>query len=221
MEKMSLRTTNYELRTDGGRGLFITFEGIERCGKGTQLELLHKHLAKEGHDVITTREPGATTAGQIIRQALLDPGLKEMDVRTEALLFAANRAEHVEKVIRPALVEGKIVLCDRYTDSSLAYQSFGRGLSFDEVLRLSQWATGGLEPNLTIFLKIPVEVALQRLSSRKKDRIEEEDRQFHQRVAQGFDKLSQMYRQRYRVVDGTKDRLQIHQEIVKHVEELL
>lgn len=209
------------LLTDGGRGLFITFEGIERCGKGTQLELLHKHLKKEGYEVIATREPGATAVGQIIRQALLDPNLKEMAARTEALLFAANRAEHVERVIRPALKAGKIVLCDRYTDSSLAYQSFGRELPFDEVLQLSQWASGGLDSDLTIFLKIPVEVALQRLHGRERDRIEEEDRQFHKRVAQGFNKLSQTYEQRYRVIDGTKEKLQIHQEIVKYVEEML
>lgn len=202
-------------------GSFITFEGIERCGKGTQIELLHKHLVEGGHHVIATREPGATAVGQLIRQALLDSNLKEMDAKTEALLFAANRAEHVEKVIRPALIEGKIVLCDRYIDSSLAYQSFGRGLPFEEVFRFSQWATGGLEPDLTIFLKIPVEVALERLSSRKKDRIEEEDSGFHQRVAQGFDKLSQIHEQRYRVIDGTKDKLQIHGEIVRLVEEML
>lgn len=200
---------------------FITFEGVEKCGKGTQVRLLYDYLERQGRDVLQTQEPGGTDVGQAIRDILLDPTFKEMDARTETLLFSASRAEHVERVLKPALAEGRIVLCDRFADSSLAYQSFGRGLPFDEVKRLNDWTTGGLEPDLTVLLRLPVEVAMQRLRQAAQDRIERADEEFHRRVAKGFDELSRMHPDRWRVVDGTKEKETIHREIVQLVEEIL
>lgn len=202
-------------------GLFVTFEGIERSGKGTQMKLLYEYLIRKGYDVVATREPGATAVGQVIRDTLLNPNFKDMSIKAEALLFAASRAQHVAGVIKPALKQRKIVLCDRYTDSSLAYQSFGRGLPFEEIKRINEWASDGLEPNLTILLHLPVHIALERLGSKERDRIEQENLEFHQRVSDGYLELAKMFQDRIKVIDGTKDKDDIHKEIIQLVEELL
>jgi dTMP kinase len=185
------------------------------------MKLLYEYLTKKGYDVVATREPGATAVGHVIRDTLLNPDFKDMSTKAEALLFAASRAQHVAEVIKPALEQRKIVLCDRYTDSSLAYQSFGRGLPFEEIRRMSEWASEGLEPALTIFLHVPVRVALERLGFKERDRIEQENLDFHQKVSDGYLELARMFPYRIKIIDGTKDRDEIHKEIIQLIEELL
>lgn len=203
------------------KGLFITFEGVEGSGKSTQIDLLTEFLSEKGHEVVSTREPGGTAIGDKIRKIVLNPDFTEMDFKTEALLYAANRAQHVTEVIAPALAQGKIIISDRYTDSSLAYQSFGRGLDQKKVENISEWATRGLEPNLTILLDIPADKGLRRTSRSLADRIEQENIEFHDRVSRGFLKLAKRFPKRFKVIDATKDVDQIHQEVVKLVQKLL
>ncbi|HZJ03106.1 MAG TPA: dTMP kinase, partial [Thermoleophilia bacterium] len=136
------------------RGLLITFEGLDGSGKSTQMDLLAAELRAAGYDVLTTREPGGTELGEAVREVLLDPGHEAMTARAEALLYSAARAQLAETVIRPALDEGRVVLCDRYIDSSLAYQGYGRGLQIEDVLTLNVWATDCLFPDLTIVLMV-------------------------------------------------------------------
>jgi dTMP kinase len=142
--------------------LLITFEGPEGCGKTTQLRLLAAYLRDQGHDVLTTREPGGTPIGDRVRAILLDPAHTEMLPPAEFLLFSAARAQHVGQVIRPHLARGGIVLCDRYADSSLAYQGYGHQLDLDVLWAITRFATGGLLPDLTIYLDVPVDVGLRR-----------------------------------------------------------
>lgn len=203
------------------KGLFITFEGVEGSGKSTQIDLLAEFLSEKGYEVVSTREPGGTAIGDKIRKIVLNPDFTEMDFKAEALLYAANRAQHVAEVIAPALAQGKIIISDRYTDSSLAYQSFGRGLDQKKVENISEWATGGLEPDLTILLDIPADKGLKRTSRSLADRIEQENIDFHDRVSKGFLKLAKKFPKRFKVIDATKDVDQIHQEVVKLVEKLL
>lgn len=203
-------------------GTFITFEGIEGSGKGTQVHMLYEHLVEEGFDVIATREPGSTAIGDIIRDALLNTKFSEMTAKTELFLFAAGRAQHVQEVIKPALSAGRIVLCDRFTDSTLAYQSFGRKLEFQEVLRLADMAASSLVPDLTILLELPVEVAFERIrKERQLDRIEQADHGMHERIAAGYVKLAETYSERIRIVDGSKAPLEVHKTILELVKELL
>ena len=164
------------------RGLFITFEGPDGAGKSTQIENLKNYLDELGLESVFTREPGGTELSENIRDILLDPANKGMASRTEALLYAASRAELVEKVIQPALDEDKVVVCDRYIDSSLAYQGYGRDLGMLPVLGLSQFATQDLMPALTIMLMLTPEEARARLDENNLDRLESEDIDFRQRV---------------------------------------
>lgn len=203
------------------KGLFITFEGVEGSGKSTQIDLLAEFLSEKGYEVVSTREPGGTAIGDKIRKIVLNPDFTEMDFKAEALLYAANRAQHVAEVIAPALAQGKIIISDRYTDSSLAYQSFGRDLDQKKVENISEWATGGLEPDLTILLDIPADKGLKRTSRSLADRIEQENIDFHDRVSKGFLKLAKKFPKRFKVIDATKDVDQIHQEVVKLVQKLL
>ncbi len=191
------------------KGVFITFEGLDGCGKSTQMELLAAALAERGYVVTVTREPGGTPLGEDIRDMLLDPRHHGMSARAEALLYAAARAHLVEQVIRPALVEGQIVLCDRYIDSSLAYQGYGRGLGTDYILLVNDWGTGGLYPDLTLFLDLDDSVRSTRLAA-VPDRLEAEDDMFHQQVARGYRELLSDHRHRIRRVDamGTADEVQ-------------
>ncbi|MFN8038804.1 MAG: dTMP kinase [Acidimicrobiales bacterium] len=179
------------------RGRFIAFEGGEGCGKSTQAARLATAL-----DAVLTREPGATTVGSAIRALLLDPATGPVDPRTEALLMAADRAQHVAEVVRPALAGGRHVVTDRYAGSSLAYQGFGRGLPVDEVRRLTAWGTEDLWPDLVILLVVPAEVAALRLGE-DLDRFEQEGDGFHARVEDGFRWLADDDPERWAVVDGT------------------
>jgi dTMP kinase len=186
-------------RTPSYSGLFIALEGGEGAGKSTQAGLLVGWLEASGREVVQTREPGATVVGAQIRALLLDPANKGLSPRTEALLYAADRAQHVGAVILPALQRGAVVVTDRYVDSSLAYQGAGRDLERDDVARLSRWATGGLVPDLTLLLDVDPVLGLGRISGAP-DRIEQESLAFHQRVRQGFLDLAAADPDRYLVV---------------------
>lgn len=183
--------------------MFIAFEGGEGAGKSTQEALLADHLVARGHEVVRTREPGGTPAGEAIRAIVLSPEYEGLDDRSEALLFAASRGEHVARVIRPALERGAVVVCDRYIDSSVAYQGAGRNLGTDVVRELSLWATNALLPDLTVVLDIDPEIGLARLHSR--DRLEAQPLEYHQRVRQAFLDLAAAEPDRYIVVDATQD----------------
>ena len=173
-------------------GYFITLEGIEGCGKSTQCQRLAASLQEAGRAVLTSREPGGTRLGAKIRDVLLHTRHGGMGPRAELLLYEADRAQHVEEILRPALEAGKIVLCDRFTDSTLAYQGYGRGLDLDVVRQLNAAAALGLKPDLTILLDLPADVGMSRIRDRaerlgsERDRIEQEDIPFHDRVRQGF-----------------------------------
>lgn len=201
--------------------LFITFEGGEGSGKSTQIQLLTDHLRRQGYTVVATREPGGTRIGDQIRRLLLDSDLSEMDSRTEALLYAASRAQLVREVIRPALSRENIVICDRYIDSSIAYQAFARGLERAMITDLSQWATDSLMPDLTFLLKIPPETGLSRATGGKSDRIEQEELSFHGRVALGFDELAAENPGRFRIIAADNDVELIHSQIIGLVDERL
>jgi dTMP kinase len=183
-------------------GFFVAFEGGDGAGKSTQAELVAEWLREKGHEVVVTHEPGGTRIGGFLREVLLDVANAGLSSRTEALLYAADRAEHVDSVIRPALERGAIVVTDRYIDSSLAYQGAGRELSPNEVARLSRWATEGLTPDLTVVLDIEPEQALRRFDD-PADRLEAESMAFHERVRQGFLSLAARESRRYFVVDAT------------------
>ena len=183
--------------------MFIAFEGGEGAGKSTQEQRLADHLVARGYEVVRTREPGGTPAGEVIREIVLSPAYDGLDDRAEALLFAASRGEHVARVIRPALQRGAVVVCDRYLDSSVAYQGAGRNLGMDAVRELSLWATNALLPDLTVVLDIDPEIGLARLDSR--DRLEAQPLEYHRRVRQAFLDLAAEDLSRYVVIDATQD----------------
>ena len=182
------------------RGLFIVFEGGEGAGKSTQGWLLTEHLRALGHDVVHTREPGGTRAAEAIRAVVLNPEFAGLDARSEALLFAAARGEHAARVIRPAIERGSIVVCDRYLDSSIAYQGIGRDLGAEMIRDLSLWATQGLLPDLTIVLDIDPTIGLARID--EPDRLEAEPVEYHLLVRGGFLQLAHAEPDRYLVVDA-------------------
>jgi len=207
--------------TKGTNSLFITFEGIEGSGKSTQMTLLANYLSSRGYDVTTTREPGGTPIGEAIRAVLLNPDFTEMDYRTEVLLYAADRAQHVAELVKPALARGSIVISDRYLDSTIAYQHYGRGLPLDFILEVNEQATEGIKPDLTLLLTVPVEIGLKRATKTIADRIEREDVEFHERVEKGFQELAKREPERWRVIDGMSTVDEIHTLIIQAVEPLL
>jgi dTMP kinase len=179
---------------------FVTLEGIEGCGKSTQAPRLGAAL---GPDVCVTQEPGGTALGRAIRELLLGHKHHGMAAEAELLLFFADRAQHVRAVIRPALAAGRTVVCDRYVDSSLAYQGYGRGLPLDLLGAVAQLATGGLRPDLTLWLDLPLELGLERAARRSgHDRLEAEARAFHERVHAGYVALARAEPQRWRRIDA-------------------
>lgn len=205
-------------------GLFITFEGPDGAGKTTQLQILAARLMHDGFDVLCTREPGGTQISDKIRDILLDPVNKEMHARTEALLYAAARAQHVGEVIYPALQSGKIVLCDRFTDSSLAYQGWGRGLPMELLSIINRFATNKLNPDMTLLLDIGSQEGNVRVSKRCggiRDRIEEEHHSFHQRVRLGFRELARLHATRIVCIDAGKPVEDVCREVWAHVGQLL
>ncbi|MCH8084691.1 MAG: dTMP kinase [Myxococcales bacterium] len=185
------------------RGAFITFDGIEGCGKSTQAHLLSRHLVAEGQDVVLTREPGGTPIAEAIREILLDPANGAMAPLTELLLYEAARAQHVHELIRPAIEAGSIVICDRFYDSTTAYQGAGRQIPEIDFEKLHRMATGGLSPDLTLFLDLPVEEGLKRATNAgAPDRIERESVEFHERVRQGFLELAAQQPERIKTLDA-------------------
>ncbi len=188
-------------------GLFITLEGIDFCGKSTQAKKLAAYLKRKGCPALLVREPGGDKVAERIRRVLLNRENSGMTALTELLLYEAARSQLTEKVILPALRENKVVVCDRYADSTLAYQGYGRGLSKSTIVHLNRVATSGLSPDLTILLDVPVSASAKRrrLEGRKRDRLEREKREFHQRIREGFLKIAEGNRKRIRVLDGTGD----------------
>ena len=196
--------------------LFITFEGVEGAGKTTQIALLKQFLELSGHSVRLTREPGGDPVAEAVRTLVLHADLSP---RSELLLFLASRAQNVERVIRPALEAGEVVICDRFIDSSIAYQGYGRGIGRDAVAALNEFATSGLLPNLTVLLDLDPAVGLLRASDH--NRMEAETLVFHQRVREGFLRESENHRERFCVLDALKSADEIHAAIASKLEHLL
>ena len=203
-----------------GRGTFITFEGIEGSGKSTQAALLKVYLEEQGLEVLVTREPGGSPIGEQIRSILLDPGNHGMVPLAELLLYEASRCQHVEAVIRPALEEGKVVICDRFFDASTAYQGYARGLDIKMVGELNLVATGGRKPDLTIVLDLPVDVGLRRLG-KNLDRIEREAVEFHERVRRGYLRIAEDEPDRVKVVNATGTADDTFSDVMKLVAKLI
>lgn len=189
----------------GVSGCLVSFEGGEGCGKSTQLARVAERLRAAGVESTCVREPGGTPLGDLVRGLLLDPAHEGIEATAELLLYEASRAELVAKVVRPALARGRVVLADRYADSSTAYQAAGRGLPLSEVVELNTWATGGLAPDLTVLLDVDPRVGVMRATGAGADRLEREDIAFHERVRAGFLALAEAERERFRVVDASAD----------------
>lgn len=201
------------LYTDSG--VFVALEGGEGAGKSTQAGLLAQWLASQGHRALLTREPGGTEVGTLVRNILLDNATGELSARTEALLYAADKAEHVDQIVLPALTAGRVVLTDRYVDSTLAYQGAGRSLAVGEVEGIARWATSSLRPHLTIVLDI--DPALGHTRFEGADRIEAEPLDFHRRVRQGFLDLAAADPEHYLVLDGRSPAADIHTAITERL----
>ncbi len=197
-----------------GEGLFITLEGIDGVGKSTQALLLAEYLQNKGYDVVHTFEPGGTSLGQSIRKMLLDPDNQQLAPVTEILLYAADRAQHVAEVIRPALAQGKVVVCERYIDSSVAYQGYGLGLPVDVIREINRLATGGLEPGFTICLDAEPRTALERA---KGDRIEKRDLTYYERVRAGFLSIAAQNPQRVVVVSASGPVMEVAQRVQRSI----
>ena len=195
-------------------GLFITLEGPEGAGKSTNREYLAERLREQSIDVLLTREPGGTPLAERIRELLLDPSDEPMAADTELLLVFAARAQHLQQVIRPALAKGSVVLCDRFTDATYAYQGGGRGLSIERIAQLEQFVQGELRPDLTLIFDLPVEIGLARASARGRlDRFEQEGRGFFEAVRQAYLQRAEQAPQRYRVLDAGQTLAQVQADI--------
>ena len=200
------------------KGYFVSFEGPDGAGKST---VLKEVLAEIGPELrpqyLVTREPGGSKIAEKIRDIILDPANDEMNAKTEALLYAASRSQHVEEIIRPALKTGKLVFSDRFVDSSLAYQGEGRDLGIEEVKQINDFATGKLDPDLTFFLDVAPEVGLSRIKKLRpdqEDRLEQENLAFHKKVYAGFQKIKQMYPERFVTIDATQPIEQVVKQVI-------
>ncbi len=209
-----------KLKRAPSNGVFVAFEGVEGSGKGTQIRLAKEYLESQGIGVLVTREPGGTVLGEKLREMLLDHETGVVEARTEALLFAASRSQHVTSVIRPALAEGKVVICDRYIDSSLAYQGWARGVGEQDVLTLNVWATQGLFPDLTVLLHLEPEAGLLR-SLEEPDRIEMEGGEFHAKVADAYLKIAEEHPERFIVIDADDTPERVHEQVVEALKRVL
>ena len=200
-------------------GIFITMEGPDGSGKTTQIDLLKKYLEHKGYDIVIAREPGGTVIGEAIREIILNPEYEEMGHMTELLLYASARAQLVNQVIKPALAEGKAVICDRFVESSAVYQGIGRGLGVDTVYEVNNYALGGVQPKLTIFMDLDAEEGIKRKKEQAElDRMEKEDLSFHKRVVDGYRQLAKLYPERIVPMDATLPSETIHSMIVEEVE---
>lgn len=202
------------------RGLFISIEGPDGSGKSTQLNNIKTFFENKGIETVFTREPGGTPIGEKIRELLLDNSNKEMDSMTEAMLYAAARAQHVAQVIKPAITAGKVVVCDRFVDSSIVYQGFGRQLG-ESVEIINSYAVADCMPDLTILLKLDPSVGKHRIESRMQDRLELEKDAFHRAVFEGYLKLEKMWPERIIGIDASRSISEIREDIYKKLEEIL
>lgn len=203
------------------KGFFITFEGIEGSGKTTQAKLLCDYLKSQDIPVILTREPGGSEISEKIRELLIDPENMEIKAKTECLLYAASRAQHVEQVILPAIADGKVVISDRFADATLAYQGYGRKLPIEKLRQLNKFATSGLGPDLTFLLDLPAEIGLTRAFERfyKLDRLEQEAIAFHQSVREGYLEIARRFGNRFKVIDASEPIEVIRDQIKNHVKQ--
>ncbi len=201
------------------KGLFITFEGTDGCGKTTQIELLKTYLESKGHKVILTREPGAKGLGTKLREILLNYD-GEVSSNCESFLFLADRAQHVDTLIKPAIERGEIILCDRHTDSTVAYQGYGRGLDLEQINMLNNIATSGLKPDITFVFDIDIETAQQRVG-KSKDRMESAGLEFFKRVRQGYLEIAKAEPQRVKVLDATQKVEEISQKVIEYIDKLI
>lgn len=204
------------------RGRFLTVEGIEGAGKSTQMDVIARFLREQGKAVVLTREPGGTELGEAVRALLLDPDNRDMSTDTELLLVFAARAEHLHKVIRPALDSGQWVLSDRFTDATFAYQGGGRGVAAERIALLEQWAQGELRPDLTLLLDLPVELGMSRIAARgPADRFEREEREFFERIRANYLERAAAEPQRFRRIDATAPADAVSREVLDAVGALL
>ncbi len=204
------------------KGYFITFEGPDGSGKTTVATEVCKRLTELGYDVIHTREPGGIGISEDIRNIILDPKNTMMDAKTEALLYAASRRQHLVEKVFPAVKEGKIVICERFLDSSLAYQGFGRNLGFDEVLSINLFAIDNTYPDMTIYLDVDEQVGLDRLQDRSfKDRLDQESLEFHHRVSQGYREVLRRFKDRITVIDASKTKQEVIEASMKEILKLI
>jgi dTMP kinase len=209
---------------------FITFEGGDGSGKTTQLRALESYLNTCGKSCITTREPGGTSLGKLIRQVLLEAGEQTIASPTELFLYLADRAQHIQEIIRPAIEQGKIVLCDRHTDSTLAYQGYGRGIDLELLRELNAIASQGIRADLTLLFDCPVKIGLSRTAQRqfraasvgsREDRFEREKVEFHERVRAGFLELARTEPERFFVIDASRSIEEVFQQVKKIVDQKL
>ncbi len=204
------------------KGKFITFEGPDGSGKTTISTYVANELKQRGYDIIHTREPGGIDIAEQIRDIILNPRNLAMDAKTEALLYAASRRQHFVEKIKPALLADRIVLCDRFVDSSLAYQGVGRSLGIDEIYMINEFAIEGWLPDLTVFLDISADAGLKRLESRlSKDRLDQENADFHHRVYEGYQTILNRYADRMQIVDASKSVEEVQQDTLRVLLEYL
>jgi dTMP kinase len=202
------------------KGLFITFEGIEGSGKSTISRKAADYLTSQGHTVIHTHEPGDTMIGKEIRRVLLAPSNVGMHPLTELLLYFADRAEHTRKLISPALDRGEIVICDRFSDSTIAYQGYGRGIEIGILKEIDRFSRGGISPSLTILLDLDVRIGLERnRQASKLDRFELEDVEFHERVREGYLKIAEEEPERVRIIDSSRGIEAVFEDLRKVLDE--
>ena len=200
------------------QGLFITFEGPDGCGKTTQMKLLAEYFEKKGKEVVLTREPGGKGLGEKVREILLNYD-GEVSDRCESFLFLADRAQNIDIIVNPAVKEGKIVLCDRHIDSTVAYQGYGRGLNIDRINMLNNLATNGKKPDLTLVFDVDVENSMKRVG-KEKDRMESAGIDFHNRVRKGYLELAKQEPKRIKVLDATKSIEEIHKDVINILAEV-
>ncbi|MBR4470161.1 MAG: dTMP kinase [Erysipelotrichaceae bacterium] len=204
------------------KGYFITFEGPDGSGKTTVASQVVRRLGEMGYDVIHTREPGGIAISEDIRNIILDPKNTMMDAKTEALLYAASRRQHLVEKVFPAMKEGKVVICERFVDSSLAYQGYGRQLGFDEVLSINLFAIDNTYPDMTIYLDVDEEVGLSRLSDRAfKDRLDQESVDFHHRVSEGYREVLRRFKDRITIIDASKTKEEVIDASLNKILELI
>lgn len=204
--------------------LFITLEGPEGSGKTSAINKVKEILESEGHQIVMTREPGGTNISEQIREVILNKENTSMDPRTEALLYAASRRQHLVEKIWPSVKEGKIVICDRYLDSSLAYQGFARNLGFEDILRINMYATENTFPDLTLLFDLDPEIGLGRINAdknREVNRLDLEKLSFHKAVREGYLKLAKMYPERFVIIDASKSKEEVVAQTLKAIEERL